>query len=98
MMDGIPCSVSVVILTISTSLFHLLAYSTRKIAEKIPIGTASNRDNNVITTVLINAGMTDALSDVYLSANKSRLICGIPLIRIYAIKKINTRNVSEAQK
>ena len=98
MIDGIPCNVSVVILTISTSLFPLFAYSTRKIAEKMPIGTASNSDNSVMTTVLISAGMTDALSDVYLSANKSRLICGIPLIRIYAIKKINTRNVSEAQK
>ena len=37
-MDGIPCNVSVVSLMTSTNLFPLFAYSTRKIAAKIPTG------------------------------------------------------------
>jgi len=63
-MDGIPCNVSVVSLMTSTNLFPLFAYSTRKIAEKIPNGTAIKSDKNVIITVLISAGIRDAFSDV----------------------------------
>jgi hypothetical protein len=64
-----------------------LAYSTRKIAEKIPNGTAMIKDNAVIIIVLIKAG----------NANNSGLICGIPLIKIYAIKNNNTANVMIAE-
>ena len=63
-MDGIPCNVSVVSLMTSTNLFPLFAYSTRKIAKKIPHGTAIKSDQNVIITVLISADIRDAFSDV----------------------------------
>ena len=62
--DGMPESVSVVRRITSINLFPFPAYSTRKIAEKIPNGTAIKSESSVITTVLINAGITDALSDV----------------------------------
>ena len=42
----------------------LKAYSTRKIAAKIPNGTAIRSDNRVMITVLINAGISEAFSDV----------------------------------
>ena len=62
--DGIPESVSVVRRITSINLFPFPAYSTRKIAEKIPNGTAIRRESSVITTVLISAGITDAFSEV----------------------------------
>ena len=91
--DGIPWSVSVVRRMISTNLFPLFAYSTRKIAENIPKGTAIIRDNSVITIVLTKAGTTDAFSELYSSEKSDGVMCGTPLIRIYAIRKISTANV-----
>ena len=62
--DGIPDRVSVVRRITSINLFPLPAYSTRKTAEKIPNGTAISKESRVITTVLTNAGITEAFSDV----------------------------------
>ena len=62
--DGIPESVSVVRRITSTNLFPFPEYSTRKIAEKIPNGTAIKRESIVITIVLISAGTTEAFSEV----------------------------------
>ena len=95
--DGIPDNVSVVIRITLINLFPRLAYSTRKIAEKIPNGTAMIKDNAVIIIVLIKAGNSDPFSLVYFNANNSGLICGIPLIKIYAIKNNNTANVMIAE-
>ena len=69
-MDGIPCSVSVVRRITSTNLLPRFAYSTRKMAEKIPNGTAIKSDSAVMMTVLINAGIKDAFSEEYSSENK----------------------------
>ena len=74
--DGMPESVSVVSRMTSMNLFPLFAYSTRKIAEKIPNGTAISSDNNVITIVLTKAGTTEAFSELYSSENSDGLICG----------------------
>ena len=63
-MDGIPESVSVVSRITPMNLFPLPAYSTRKIAEKMPNGMAMSRDKNVMITVFISAGMSEAFSDV----------------------------------
>ena len=60
-MDGIPCKVSVVKRMIPTNLLPLFAYSTRKIAEKIPNGIAMINDRKVMITVLIRAGIKDAI-------------------------------------
>ena len=81
-MEGIPESVSVVRRITSTNLFPFPAYSTRKIAEKIPNGTAISKESSVMIIVLIKAGIKEAFSDVYSNANKDGLICGTPLIRI----------------
>ena len=63
-MDGIPESVSVVSRITPMNLLPRLAYSTRKIAAKIPSGTAIKSDSPVIMTVLISAGISEAFSDV----------------------------------
>ena len=55
------------------------------------------KDNAVIIIVLIKAGNSDPFSLVYFNANNSGLICGIPLIKIYAIKNNNTANVMIAE-
>ena len=47
-MEGIPVSVSAVILTTPTSLLPVFAYSTRYIAANIPIGPAIRSDNSVM--------------------------------------------------
>ena len=73
-MDGIPCRVSVVSRITSTNLLPRFAYSTRKMAEKIPKGTAIRRDSAVMITVLISAGIRDALSEEYSSENREGLI------------------------
>ena len=46
--EGIPVSVSAVILTTPTSLLPVFAYSTRYIAANIPIGPAIRRDSSVM--------------------------------------------------
>ena len=84
-MDGIPCNVSVVSLMTSTNLFPLFAYSTRKIAEKIPNGTAIKSDKNVIITVLISAGIRDEFR------------YGTPWTTTYTIRNISTANVRIAE-
>ena len=95
-MDGMPESVSVVRRMTSTNLFPLFAYSTRKIAEKIPKGTAMISESRVIAMVLTKAGTTDAFSELYSRENRDGVMCGTPLIRMYAIRKISTANVMTA--
>ena len=80
--EGIPVNVSAVIRIIPTSLFPLFAYSTRYIAENIPIGAEKRSDNNVIDIVFIIAGIIDTFSELYSHANKSGVRFGIPLINI----------------
>ena len=63
-MEGIPESVSAVIRINPTSLLPLPAYSTRKIAEATPMGTAITRESAVMISVLISAGIRDAFSVV----------------------------------
>ena len=51
------------------------------------------RDNSVIMIVFTKAGTTDAFSELYSSEKSDGVMCGTPLIRIYAIRKISTANV-----
>ena len=81
-MDGIPDKVSAVIRMIPTNLFPFFAYSTRKMAEKIPNGIAMTSDNAVIMTVFTSAGIKDAFSVLYSNENKEGLIFGSPFIKI----------------
>ena len=69
--DGIPDNVSVVRRMTPINRLPLFAYSTRKMAEKIPKGTAMISESSVIATVLISAGNKETLSELYSSANKS---------------------------
>ena len=64
-MEGMPDSVSVVSRITSTNLFPFPAYSTRKMAEKMPKGMAMSSDKSVMITVLMRAGTTDAFSEEY---------------------------------
>ena len=81
-MDGIPVSVSAVTRTTPTSLFPFFAYSTKYIAEKIPIGPAIHKESKVIISVFIIAGSMDTFSVVYLSAKRSVLRFGIPFTKM----------------
>ena len=63
-MEGIPESVSVVILIIPTILFPRLAYSTRYIAEKIPSGTDIRSAKAVVIKVFIRAGVREQFSEL----------------------------------
>ena len=69
--DGIPDKVSVVRRITPINRLPLFAYSTRKMAEKIPKGTAMISESSVIATVLTSAGNKETLSELYSSANKS---------------------------
>src|SRR5690554_7741916 len=75
-MDGMPERVSAVTLISFTNLFSLLAYSTRKIAEKIPIGAAMDKEITIIRIVFINEGIREPLVELYSHSNKDRLMCG----------------------
>ena len=63
-MEGMPCSVSVVMRTTLTSLLPRLAYSTSQTAAKMPSGVAMASENAVIRMVLISAGIRDTLSEL----------------------------------
>ena len=95
-MEGIPESVSVVRRMTSTNLLPLPAYSTRKIAEKIPKGMAMIRESSVMITVLMRAGTTDAFSEEYSSENRDGVMWGSPFTRMYTIRKISTAKVMTA--
>ena len=63
-MDGIPESVSAVIRISFTKRLPFFAYSTRKIAAKIPTGAAIARDTSVMIRVLISDGRRETFSEV----------------------------------
>ena len=82
-----PCRVSVVTLMTFTRRLPRFAYSTRYIAEKIPVGTAISSDRKVMYTVLIIAGIIDILSVLYSHANSSGLRCTTPFMSMYIISE-----------
>ena len=62
-------------------------------AENTPTGTANRRAANVITIVLMIAGIIDTLSVLYSHANRLGFRQGTPLIRIYPIRDTSTTTV-----
>ena len=71
MIEGMPESVSAVSLMTVTNLLPRFAYSTRYMAQPMPIGTAKSRESAVIYIVFMIDGSIDWFSSVYLSENIS---------------------------
>ena len=83
-MDGMPESVSAATRTILTKMLVDLAYSTMKMAAKMPMTPATSSDKPAMDSVLISEGIMDILSDVQRHANSSGLRLGMPRMSTYA--------------
>lgn len=73
MMEGMPCNVSMA-KRIILIIFPGLEYSTRYMAENIPIGVDINTDNKTIYRVLIIMGKMPRLSPLNSEKIKFKLI------------------------
>ena len=95
-MEGIPERVSLVILMTFTTAPSFL-YWVRNIAAPKPKGIAMTRDNTIINSVLMIAGIMDTFSLLYFHWKSESLICGIPKIRTYKMIPANINKTMKAE-
>ena len=76
--DGMPESVSAATRTILTKMFVDFAYSTMKIAAKMPMTPATTSEMPAIVSVLMSEGSIDMFDGDQRIANISAVRCGTP--------------------